>query len=224
MKTSNKKSMRQAMLNEMKNDSYTKKEGIYANLIINVLEEANKFDESINNVYVDHNIIELILMYDFLSTCLSDIFGRNEEEFSPEFIKACNELKKQFDSDYPNASEYNEKCINLYYTSSCFGVRTFMRKVISKIVFPLGIKAKVQPLFVSLEIHTDGILNIAWEKGKKGGTYVMQDDCEISRNLTESEMRLLEDQINEAIRLNGHEVLEFDDLADIIDAFVAQAA
>ena len=223
MKNLNKKATRQAMLNEMKKDSYTKREGIYANLIINVLEEANKFDESIDNVYVDHNIIEMILIYDFLSTCLSDIFGRNEKEFSPKFIAACNRLKQQFDSDYPDAKSFvNNK--TSYFTPKCFGVRTFMRKIISRIVFPLGIKAKVQPLFVRLGIYIDGMLNIAWEKGKKGGTYVMQDDCEISRNLTESEIRLLEDQINEAIRLNGHEVLEFDDLADIIDAFVAQAA
>ncbi|MCO6163949.1 hypothetical protein [Flavobacterium sp. NRK F7] len=224
MKTSNKKAMRQAILNYMKNDSYTKKEEIYAQLIINVMEEANKFGKNLDNVFINHNIIEDILLTSSVTTYLHDAFGRSKDEFPTKFIKVCNELKQQFDSDYPNASEYNEKYVDLYYTSNCFGVRIFMRKIISRIVFPLGIEVKVQPLFVRLGIHTDGMLNIAWEKGKKGGVYVMQDDCEIARNLTESEMKLLEDQINEAIRLNSHEVLEFDDLADIIDAFVAQAA
>ncbi len=125
MKNSNKTLMVQSMLNEMKNASYTRKEGIYAHLIIQVMEEANKFDKKLDNVYVNHNIIESMLLDFNVESFLSDTFGRREEEFSPEFITACNKLKEQFDLDYPHAESFvNNR--TLYYTPMCFGVRTFM--------------------------------------------------------------------------------------------------
>lgn len=224
MKNSNKKSINKLMLNEMKIAPYTKKEGIYAHLIIQVMKAANKFDKKLDNVYVDHNIIESILLTDSLDTYLHDNFGRSKGEFSSEFLKACDELKKQFDFDYPQAKKRNEKYVHLYYTPVCFGVRTFMRKVISKIVFPLGIKSKVQPIFVSLKMFRDGILNVAWYKGKKHGYYFMGEDYMILRNLSESEMILLENQIDKELRLNEYEVLEVGELACLIDAFIAKAA
>lgn len=220
MKNSNKKSMVQAMLNEMKNASYTKKEGIYARLIIQVMEEANKFDKKLDNVFVNHNIIESILLSDSLGTYLHDTFGRSEEEFSSEFLKACDELKKQFDLDYSNASKYNEKYVKLYYTSTCFGVRTFMRKIISRIVFPLGIETKVQPIFVSLNAFKEDMLNIAWFRGKKHGYYFLQDDFPMTRKPSKSELRLLENQINETLKVHVSEVEEFDELMDIVDSLL----
>lgn len=224
MKNSNKRLTNQLLLTEMKNESYTRKEGVYANLLINVLEEANKFNKTLDYVFINHNIIESILLSNSLNEYLHDTFGRSEEEFPSRFIKACEELKEQFNSDYPHVNKYNEKHVKLYYTAICFGVKTFMRKVISRIVFPLDIQVKAQPLFVRLAIYRDGILNIAWEKGKKGGYYLMQDDCEISRNLSKSEIKLLEDQINKEVRLYGYKVLEFEDLADIIDSFIDKVA
>lgn len=223
MKTSNKKAMRQAILNCMKNDSYTKKEEIYAQLIINVMEEANKFGENLDNVFINHNIIEDILLTSSVTTYLHDAFGRSEDEFPTEFIKVCNELKQQFDSDYPNASEYNEKSVDLYYTSNCFGVRIFMRKIISRIVFPLGIEVKVQPIFVSLNIYNES-MNVAWYKGKKYGHYFLQYDFSISRKPSKSELILLENQINKALKSHGYEVENFEELMDLVDAIVYEVS
>ncbi|MDK2772916.1 MAG: hypothetical protein KYX68_11925 [Flavobacterium sp.] len=222
MKTSNKKAMRQAILNFMKNDSYTKKEEIYAQLIINVMEEANKFGKNLDNVFVNHNIIEDILLTSSVTTYLHDTFGRSKEEFPLEFLKACNELKQKFDSDYPNASEYNEKHVDLYYTSVCFGVRIFMRKIISRIVFPLGIEVKVQPIFVSLNIYKKD-MNIAWYRGKKHGYYFLQYDFPISRKPSKSELRLLENKINKALKQHVDKVEEFDELMDIVDLVIDKA-
>lgn len=220
MKNSNKKSMTQVILNEMKNASYTKKEGIYAQLIIQVMEEANKFDKKLDNVFVNHNIIESILLTNSVTTYFHDNFGRCEDEFSSEFLKACNELKNQFNSDYQNAIKYNEKYIKLYYTSICFGARIFMRKIISRIVFPLNIEVKVQPIFVSLSVFKEGLLNIAWFSGKKHGHYFLQDDFPMTRKPSKSELRLLENQINEALKANVCKVDEFEELMDIVDSII----
>lgn len=224
MKNLDKKSMTQILLNEMRKDSYSKKEEIYAHLIINVLEEANKFDETLDNVYVNHNIIEGILMDKSTRSYLHDTFGRYEEEFSTEFMTACNKLKEQFDSDYPQASEFIRRYGRIYYSSIGFGVRSFMRKVISKIVFPLYIEAKVQPIFVSLGIYNEGVLNVAWYKGKKHGYFFMQEDFDISRKLNKAEIMLLEHEINEAIKSNGYDAEEFDELFDIVDTFISKVA
>lgn len=224
MKNSDKKLMTQLMLNMMKKDSYTKKEEIYAHLIIQVMEEANKFDEKIDNVYVNHNIIESILLTDSLDTYLHDTFGRSKKEFSLEFIIACNKLKERFDSDYSHAKKRNEKYVSSYYTNSCFAVRTFIRKIISKIVFPLDIEVKVQPIFVSLNTFKEGVLNVAWYKGQKHGYYFMQEDFDISRKLKKAEITLLENEINEAIKSNGYDTEEFDELFDVVDTFISKVA
>lgn len=223
MKNLDKKSMTQILLNEMKKDSYSKKEGIYAHLIINVLEEANKFDETLDNVYVNHNIIEGILLSDSVLYYLHDTFGRYEDEFSKKFLTACSKLKEQFESDYPQANSRVDRKI-LYYTSMGFGIKSFMRKVISKIVFPLDIEIKVQPIFVVLNIFDKGTLNVAWYSGKKHGYYFMQEEFEISRKLKKAEMIMLESEINEAIKSNGYDTEEFEELFDIVDTFISKVA
>lgn len=224
MKNSNKGLANQLLLNKMKNASYSKKEGIYANLLINVLEEANKFSKTLDYVYVNHNIIESILLSNTLNEYLHDTFGRSKEEFPSKFIKACEELKEQFNSDYPHANKYNEKYVTLYYTAICFGVKTFIRKVISKIVFPLDIEVKAQPIFVSLNIFEEGVLNVAWYRGKKYGYYFMQEDFEISKKLKKTEMTSLENQINEALKNKDYEFEEFEELAEIIDMLITKVA
>ena len=222
MKNSNKKSINKFLLNGMRNASYTKKEGIYAQLIIQVMKEANKFDRKLDNVYVNHNILESILLTDSLDAYFHDNFGRSKGEFSSKFLKACYELKEQFDSDYPQARKRNEEHESLYYTPVCFGVRAFMRKIISRIVFPLRIKVKVQPIFVSLDIYNKGILSISWYSGKKHGHHFLQYDFEMSRKLNKLELKFLEDQINQVIKAHGYEVNEFEELMDIVDAFISK--
>lgn len=219
-----KKSITQLVLTEMKNESYTRKEGIYANLLINVLEEANKFNKTLDYVFINHNIIESILLSNSLNEYLHDTFGRSEEEFPSKFIKACEELKEQFNSDYPHANKYNEKHVKFYYAAICFGVKTFMRKVISKIVFPLDIEVKAQPIFVKLNIFEEGALNIAFYRGKKYGYYFMQADFEISKKMKKTEIASLENHINEVIKSYGYEFEEFEELAEIIDTLITKVA
>ena len=215
-------SINNAILNKMRNESYTKKEEVYAQLIINVLDESNKFSRKLSNVYVNHRIIEEILLDNNL-TFLGDNFGRCKNEFSPKFINACKALNKQFNKDYPKANQYDKDYRKNYYTNAFFGVRVFMRKVNLKITLPLNIKSIVQPVFVSLdntERNGKTLLWLHWYSGKRHGNYVMNEEYIVHRKLTKSEILKLQTKIETAANLNEEEFIDCDVVQEIIDAFL----
>jgi hypothetical protein len=217
-----KSSKNNAILNKMRNESYTKKEGVYAQLIINVLDESNKLSRKLSNVYVNHNIIEKMLLNKDMYF-LHDYFGRSENEFSPAFIKASKALNKQFNKDYPKASGYTADYRTNYYTNDFFGVRVFMRKVILKIIVPLKIKSIVQPNFVSLsntERNGKTLLWMHWYSGKRQGNYMMNEEYSIDRKLTKSEILKLQTKIETAANLNHEEIIDCDVVQEIIDTFL----
>lgn len=210
----------QLILNQMKKETYTKREGIYAQLIINVLEEANKFDETLSNVYVNHNIIEMILLKEDLFF-FYDYFGRSIYGFKPKFIEACEKLNKQFSSDYPKAHLYTKDYKTYYYTSNGFGVRMFMRKVISKITNNLKIEVKKQPFFVTLEIDKRDAKKIFFSlyKGCQYGKYVFVDEFNVDRKLKKAELIKFQNEIEKSINIleNGDNEYELDDILDIVE-------
>ena len=206
----------------MKNESYTKKEGVYAQLIINILDESNKFSQKLSNVYVNHIIIEKMLLNKDMYF-LHDYFGRSENEFSPAFIKAYKALNKQFNKDYPKASDYNADYRINYYTNDFFGVRIFMRKVINKITIPLNIKPIVQPFFVRLdntERNWETHLWLHWYSGKRFGNYIMNEEYPIDRKLTKSEILKLQTKIETVANQNKEKIIDCDVVQEIIDAFL----
>jgi|GEM_PF-3635465 len=210
----------QLILNQMKKETYTKREGIYAQLIINVLEEANKFDEKLSNVYVNHNIIEMILLNEDLSFCY-DYFGRSTDEFNPKFIKACKKLNKQFSSDYPKAHLYTKDYKTCYYLSIGFGVRMFMRKVITKVTSNLKIEVKKQPFFVTLEKDKYDAKKIFFSlyMGKLYGKCVFDDEFNVDRKLKKAELIKFQNEIEKLINIleNGDNEYELDDILDIVE-------
>lgn len=215
-------SINNEILNKMRNESYTKKEEVYAQLIINVLDEANKFSKKLSNVYVNHNIIESIFFNKDMCLFLRHEFGRGKDEFSPKFIKACELLNNQFNKDYPKASDYTADNKINYYTIEYFGVRIFMRKVINKITIPLNIKPIVQPFFVSLdntEQNWETHLWLNWYSGKRFGNYIMNEEYPIERKLNKSEILKLQTKIETAANQN-EEILDCDVIEEIIDAFL----
>lgn len=212
-----------AILNKMRNESYTKKEGVYAQLIINVLDESNKFSRKLNNVYVNHNIIESIFFNKDMCLFLRYEFGRSKDEFPPKFIKAWEVLNKQFNKDYPKAIDYTADNKRNYYTIEYFGVRIFMRKVINKITIPLNIKPIVQPFFVRLdntERNWETHLWLHWYSGKRFGNYIMNEEYPIDRKLTKSEILKLQTKIETAANLNHEEIIDCDVVQEIIDTFL----
>ena len=214
-------SINNEILNKMRNESYTK-EGVYAQLIINVLDESNKFSRKLSNVYVNHNIIEMILLDETLCF-LHYEFGRDKDEFCPKFIKACEALNKQFNKDYPNANDYTGDYKKNYYKKSFFGVRIFMRKINSKITFPLQINSKVKSYFVSLdnsEEQGEICLSISWYKGKRYGHNFLNEDYSIDRKLTKSEILKLQTEIELIANLNHEGCIDYDVVQEIIDNFL----
>lgn len=211
-----------AILNKMRNESYTQKEGVFAQLIINVLDESNKFSRKLSNVYVNHNIIEMILLDETLCF-LHYEFGRDKDEFCPKFIKACEALNKQFNKDYPNANDYTGDYKKNYYKKSFFGVRIFMRKINSKITFPLQIKPIVQSYFASLdnsEERGEISLSMGWYIGKRYGHNFLNEDYSIDRKLTKSEILKLQTKIETAVNQNHEELIDCNVVQEIIDTFL----
>ena len=211
------------ILNKMRNESYTKKEGVYAQLIINVLDESNKFSKKLSNVYVNHNIIEKILLNEDMCLFLRYEFGRSKDEFPPKYIKAWEVLNKQFNKDYPKASDYTaDKEVN-YYTVEYFGVRIFMRKVINKITFSLQIKPIEQSYFTSLcntEVGGEIRLAMGWYSGKRYGNNFLNEYYSIDRKLTKSEILKLQTEIDLIANLNHKELIDYIVVQEIIDNFL----
>lgn len=205
------------ILNQMKKETYTKEEGKYAQLIINVLEEANKFDEKLSNVYVNHDVIEMILLNEnFLF--FHDYFGRYIDEFSLKFLKACSKLNKQFTSDYPEVNFYSKE---YYYSRFGFGVRMFMRKVINKVTSNLKIEVKTQPLFVLLEenITDEKIINFSLFMGKRNGKYVFGGKLIVGRKLKKIELNKFQNKIESAINIleRSNDEYELEEIIEILE-------
>lgn len=211
----------QSILNQLKKETYSKKEGIYARLIINVLEEANKFSNKLSNVYVNHNIIERILLNENLSF-IYDEFGRSIDEFSPKFIKACKELNSQFSSDYPSAHLYTKDYNRNYYTSLGFGTRIFMRKIINYITQYLNIEVKHQPIFISLtKNNNDNDLFLSYYSGKRYGKIFYRDILIVDRKFKKTELKQLQSEIEAIINRN---IYEFEDILGIVDEKIHSVA
>ena len=211
------------IINQLKKETYTKKHSEYALLILDILEEANKFNKNLSNVYVNHIIIENILLDEYLYF-FHDFFGRSINEFSPKFKNACNKLNKKFRSDYPEANLYCKKPFRKhYYTNKGFGTRVFIRKVILSITNQLNIEVVKQPIFISIQSEQNDCekLFFGLYSGKRHGNYLYGDTLTVGRKFNKAELSKLQKEIETIINKNP---CDFDETLDIIEEKIYSAA
>lgn len=207
------------ILNALKTAKYGKKEKAYALLIIDILEQVETFNDDLSNVYVDHNILEAIILQEHQSY-LYDYFGRNKSEFPKRFLESCMSLNSKFSKEYLSHIEFSFEVGDFYYGAKGFGVRCFIRSIISKIMNPLKIKKKVQPLFVSIfnnESHFENSISIGWYSGKRLGRNVLNEQFEVSRKLNEEELKKLQAKIERASKTKKYRIADVEDIRFFID-------
>lgn len=165
------------------------KTGKYANLIINVLKEAQFIDKNLNHVYVNHNILEMIMMYG--ADSFYDQFGVQTEELHNEFIFACLEFQNQFKKDYPLMREFNGMNLN-YFDKNGLGTRNFIRKIINNITKYLDIEVKCKPIFIDLKQDTRSLKKTIYLRvfiGKRNsGRLIFRHQYDLGKNLKKSEI------------------------------------
>ena len=224
MKTETAKQIRNAkILNGLKTLKYTKKESLYAPLIIEILEAANNFDKKLDNCVVEHNHIEQMLYCEYPSF-IHDEFGRRLDEMGARFITACKNLNKAFNKNNPDANDFMDAkdCVKSpykYFGKEYNRERNFMQKLILKLVEPLKLKRVSQPIFVRVVFIDKGTkeMSVSWYSGTRMGNYIMGEEYTLPRLITKKEMRLIENEIEAWVRNNGNEIPEYDELCDFIE-------
>ncbi len=170
------------------------KTGKYANLIIDVLKESQFISAKHNHVYVNHNVLEIIMISG--ANSFYDEFGIHKDEFHEEFIKACENFHNQFKADYPEMNEFIGSSYN-YFKNKGNGTRNFIRKIINNITKYLEIEVKRQPIFIDLIKHKNRnqevILSICL--GKKLGKYVYGDSYVLKNDFRKSELKKIATEI-----------------------------
>ena len=210
--------MNQLILNDLKEANYPKKTGIYSLLIIDVLEEANKLPKNVDNVFVDHNVLEAIILDQHLFF-LHDFFGRSKSEFPESFLKACFTVSNQFANDYLNGSDSKMDNYKFYYGAKGFGTKLFIRSVIENITRPLFIETKEQPIYVTLSNDTicgEPCLWIGWYIGKRHGKNVLNTQHTLIKKISEKKLLQLQNKIEKAVIDNGNQILEFEQLEALL--------
>ena len=191
------------------------KTGKYANLIINILKEAQFIDKNLNHVYVNHNILEMIMMRG--ADSFYDQFGVQTEELHNEFILACLEFQNQFKKDYPLMREFNGMNLN-YFDKNGIGTRNFIRKIINNITKYLDIEVKRMPIFIDLKQDTRSFKKTIYLRvfvGKRNsGRFVFQHQYDLGKNLKKSEISQI---ILEVEKIVNHTKPNYD-LEDLLDA------
>lgn len=191
------------------------KTGKYANLIINVLKEAQFIDKNLNHVYVNHNILEMIMMYG--ADSFYDQFGVQTEELHNEFILACLDFQNEFKKDYPLMREFNGMNLN-YFDKNGVGARNFIRKTINNITKYLDIEVKRKPIFIDLKQDTRSFKKTIYLRvfiGKRNsGRFVFQHQYDLGKNLKKSEISQI---IFEVEKIVNHTKPNYD-LEDLLDA------
>ena len=191
------------------------KTGKYANLIINVLKEAQFIDKNLNHVYVNHNILEMIMLYG--ADSFHDQFGIRTEELHKEFILACVDFQNQFKKDYPLMREFNGMNLN-YFDKNGIGTRNFIRKIINNITKYLDIEVKRMPIFIDLKQDTRSFKKTIYLRvfvGKRNsGRFVFQHQYDLGKNLKKSEISQI---ILEVEKIVNHTKPNYD-LEDLLDA------
>lgn len=212
----------QLILNDLKEANYPKKTGIYSLLIIDVLEEANKLPKNVDNVFVDHNVLEAILLDQHLFF-LHDLFGRSKGEFPESFLNACFKLSNQFAIDYVNGSDSMIDNYKFYYGARGFGTKLFIRSVIENITRPLFIEIKQQPIYVTLSNDTicgEPCLWIGWYIGKRRGKNVLNTQHTLIKKISEKKLLQLQNKIEKAVIDNGNQILEFEQLEALLQGLL----
>lgn len=192
------------------------KTGKYANLIIDVLKEAQFIDKKLNHVYVNHNVLEMIMLSG--ENCFYDKFGVGTNDLHKKFILACNNFHNQFKEDYPSMLEYGMEDIN-YYTKTNSSVRTFIRKIITSIVINLVIEVKKQPIFISLNKEQKGITHeicIDVFIGKKYGKLAFRGSYVLDKKFKKSDLKKITSKIEKEINSVDSE-FDLDFVLDVVE-------
>lgn len=198
-------------------------EGIYANLIINVLKEAQFIDKKLNHVYVNHNILEMIMLYG--GNCFYDEFGVGANDLHKKFILACNNFHNQFKEDYPLMLEYGKKGLN-YYLKTNSSIKRFIRDTINNIVKYLVIEEKKQPIFINLIKRKDSLaheVSLGVCIGKRFGKYVYGDSYIVYKNFKKSELKKITSEIEEIINSVDSE-FDLDFVLNVVEEKLGVAA
>jgi hypothetical protein len=199
------------------------KTGTYANLIINVLKEAQFIDKKLYNVYVNNNILEMIMLYG--EDCFYDEFGVGANDLHKKFILACNNFHNQFKEDYPLMLEYGKKGLNYYAKTNC-GVKRFIRNIINNIVKYLVIEVKKQPIFINLDKNKKSYNNNIYLCiciGKKFGKCVYRDSYELDKEFKKSELKKIASEIEEIIN-SVDSKFDLDFVLDVVEEKLGIAA
>lgn len=210
-------------LNTIRTKFKDNKTGKYANLIINVLKEAQFIDKKLNHVYVNHNVLEMIMLSG--ENCFYDKFGVGTNDLHKKFILACNNFHNQFKEDYPSMLEYGMEDIN-YYTKTNFSVRTFIRKIITSIVINLAIEVKKQPIFISLNKEQKGITHeicIDVFIGKKYGKLAFRGSYVLDKKFKKSDLTKIASKIEKEINSVDSE-FDLDFVLDVVEEKLGVAA
>jgi hypothetical protein len=199
------------------------KTGTYANLIINVLKEAQFIDKKLNNVYVNNNILEMIMLYG--EDCFYDEFGVGANDLHKKFILACNNFHNQFKEDYPLMLEFGKKGLNYYAKTNC-GVKRFIRNIINNIVKYLVIEVKKQPVFISLNKEQKGFTHeicIDVFIGKKYGKLAFRGSYVLDKKFKKSDLKKITSEIEEVINSVDSE-FDLDFVLDVVEEKLGVAA
>jgi hypothetical protein len=223
METQTLKQKRNAeILNNLKSKKYTMKEKELAPLIIRVLEEANKFDEKLNNCVINHNSIQDIVS-DGNFCFLKYEFGKNYDEFPSGFLNACIKLNNKFNkvhkAKYASIVGTDEEGL-FFFNSKFKKERDFTRKLISKIVDPLKLKRVIQPIFVNVDYYFRGkdSLWITWSRGTKHASNMGSIRFELPCSANKYDLKLIEHNIEIFMKENNVEFPKSEDVNKIIKA------
>jgi hypothetical protein len=200
------------------------KTGKYAALIINVLKEAQFIDKNLNHVYVNHNILEMIMLTG--ENCFYDEFGVNKNDLHKKFILACNNFHDQFKEDYPNLLKYNDKYKLKYYDKLGIGVRNFIRRIISQIVFCLKIEKKNKPIFIDITKSraNNNEVSVRICLGKRTfGKYLYGDLYILNKRLKKADIKRITSQVEGIINSVDSE-FDLDFVLNVVEEKLGVAA
>lgn len=224
MKTQTAKQKRNGeILEVLKPMNYTKKEKLYAPLIIEILEAANEFGTELENCVVDHTIIEQNLYNQGILSFTSDEFGRSESEMGKRFVTACKKLNQVFNKNNPTAMDFtDDMTVSLpyrYFTKEYTQERNFMRGLILKIVAPLKLKRVKQPVFVTTGFYNkkDKLeLTLTFTSGTRGGNYICGEDYTLARSASAKELKVIQQTIEAWMSKNDNELPSVGKVSKII--------
>lgn len=200
------------------------KTGKYADLIINVLKEAQFIDKTLSHVYVNHNFLEQIMIYGV--NAFYDEFGVNVNQLHDELIIACNTFQNQFEKDFPSMKKFNGKYIN-YIDDIGFGTRMFIRNIINNITKYLYIETKPLPIYIDLNQITCSSNKTIYLKvfigQRKFGRFIYQHQFKIKSKIKKSVLNNIVFEVENQIN-NGIAEYNLDYLLDVLEEKLGVAA